>query len=352
MSAALDDIVSVNITIESAATSRQGFTTPLLLQSAAHANFAERLKLYGGSTILADLLDDGFIATDDAYEMAEKALAQTPRPSRLYIGRRDAGDVAINDAVTAIRAENDTDWYGLAVGTRTEADILAIALQIEGSQHLYAATSADAAITAQTAGNVLEDLNGFGYRRTNLIPHYPASEDWIDAAMIARAAAADLDVRNGNLTWANKNLVGVTADTFTTAERTYIHGLNGTTYERRGGRDITREGKSVHGEYMDVQVGVDWLDARLTEDVFALLANTSTMIGLDQAGIDAVEMVVRRRLQIAVDNGVLISFTLTVPKFEDLLSADKAARLLRTIEFEGVIRGAIHTVRIVGRVSV
>lgn len=351
----INDIVQVSITVESSAVSRQGFGTPLLVPPTAHAVFAGRTNLYTGGDILADLVTDGFSTSDESYLMAQSCLAQTPRPSRIKLGRADAGDADVTESATAIFAEDadsDTDTYIMAYGTRAEADILALSLLCETQQRLYVATSADVAITDETAGNVLEDLNGLGYRRTALFPHYPSSEDYLDAAMAGRASVADMDVRGGAITWANKALAGISPDTFTGAERAYIHGLNGNTYERRAGKNLVRNGQSVHGEFMDVQMSVDWLDSRLTEDILAALTGTTTKIPFDQSGIDTIETIVRKRLDIAVANGHLISYTIEIPKRNEIDSGDLASRLLRNVIFRGVLAGAIHTVQVVGRVSV
>lgn len=348
----ISDIVNVSITIESSAVSRQGFGTPLLVPPTAHAVFGTRTQLYSGSSILLDMVADGFTDSSEAYLMAASALRPNPRIDALIIGRRDAGDANITAAFNAIRAEDDESWHAMAWGTRTEADILALAAAVESTGHIYIASTADAAVLAETAGNVLEDLQTAGYRRTAGWYHNPSTEDYLDAAMVARGSVADLDVRGGQITWANKELPGITPDTLTGAQRTYIHSLNGNTYERRAGRNITRNGTSAQGEYIDVQVTVDWLQARMTEDIFAVLAGTATKIPFDQTGIDLIETVVRKRLDIAVQNGHLQSYTIEIPRYEDVLDADLAIRTLRNVRFRGILAGAIHTVEVVGTVSV
>jgi len=348
----ISDIVNVSITIESSAVSRQGFGTPLLVPGAAHAVFAGRQQLYSGSSILTDMAADGFATNSAAYLMAASALRPTPRINALIIGRIDAGDADVTESFNEISAEDDTSWYAMAWGTRVEASILLLAAAVESSGHIYIAQTADAAVLAETAGNVLEDLQTAAYRRTAGFYHAPSTEDYLDAAMVARGSVADLDVRGGQITWANKELPGITPDTLTGAERAYIHSLNGNTYERRAGRNITRNGTSAQGEFIDVQVTVDWLQARLTEDVFGVLAGTATKIPFDQSGIDLIETVVRKRLDIAVQNGHLISYTIEMPRYEDVLDADLALRTLRNVRFRGVLAGAIHTVEIVGTVSV
>lgn len=352
MTTEVDDIVRVNITQEDSAVSRAGFSTLLAVPSAAHAVFPERVRTYSGGDILGDMVTDGFATTDEAYLQIAAALAQRPRHGTVKVGRADAGDANLTATMNAIEAD-DPDFYGFVHGTRTEADLLELAAWTESNgRHLYGAQSGDAAITAQTAGNVLEDLQAQAYRRTFLAFHAPATEDYFDARWMARGLIADLDTRKGQITWANKTLAGAAFDALTGGERSYIHGLDGNTYERRMAKNITRNGTLIDGEFIDVQVGIDWLDNRMTEDVFAAITGTPTRIEMSQAGLDAIELVVRKRLQLAVDNGILLSYDVSVPTFEEVSTSDRAARLLRNVSFSGVIAGAIHTAQLEGRVSV
>jgi len=60
----------------------------------------------------------------------------------------------------------------------------------------------------------------------------------------------------------------------------------------------------------------------------------------------------RQRLQDAITQGVLSSFTVSVPDVANILAADKLARTLPDVTFTGVLAGAIHKVEIAGKVTV
>lgn len=446
MATVVDDIVQVTITRESSAVSRAGFGTALLVS--VHSRFAERLRIYTGGSILADMVADGFLSTDVAYLQAQAALSVAPRPSRIAIGRavaavaqsitftvvanadgsyiitingvsfthaatgesvtqiRDAllallqagsqasvvtfassstdaitavastagnaftyaatgpgGDADITEAVVAagngpiddmlaIEAEDAESWYGFAFNTRAAELIVDLAAWAEARVRLFSATSSDSAVAAGTAGNVLLRLQALAYRNTFYTFNDPSTELYIDCAFLARGLVADLDARGGQITWANKELPGQEPDVLTGAERTAIHDANGNTYERRAGKNITREGRTVQGDYIDVTTTIHWLDSRMTEDVFAAITGVSTKIPFTQSGIDLIEAVVRRRLQIAVDNGHLSSFTVTIPTIDEVEDSDLEDRTLRNVQFSGVLAGAIHRVIVNGSVSV
>lgn len=352
MTTAIDDLVKVTITKESSAVPRAGFQRPAFVT--AHSNFAARLKIYTGSGILSDIVTDGFATTDPAYKMADAALAQTPRLSSLALGREDALDADLAATMNAIVAEADTSFYGFAHESRVEADVLALAAWAESSTKIYSAQSLDAAIQAQTAGNVLEDLNGFAYRRTWLTPRNStlSPDDYGDCRALARILVQDMDAPRGHTDLAYKTLAGMTPDTWTGADRTYIHGLEGNTYELRGGKNVYFPGNMVGGAPIDEVMAIDWLDYRLTEDVFALLSGVSTKLPFTQAGIDTLETVVRGRLQIAVQVGILDSYDLDIPTLEETQASDREARILRTITFTARLAGSIRKVEISGKVSV
>lgn len=342
------EVVSVTIQVESGAAARQGFGVPMLVS--LHTVGANVVSTFTGPDILADMVTAGFATTDAAYKQAAAALAQTPRPKTVKIGKQGAGPEAPATTMAAIEAF-DKAWYGFAFDTRAEADLNALGGWVETTDHIYVAQSADAALKDGTAGNVGEDLRTAGYRRTGLFYHNPTAEDYLDSAMLARGLGAELDVVDGQITWSNKSLAGITPDdSLTGAERANVFSENANLYLTVGGKGITLKGTSAQGEFIDVQVTIDWLKSRIEEDVLAAITNVSTKIAFTQAGIDILEAVVRNRLQIGVDNGHLASFELDVPTLEEVLASDKSARTLKTIRFRAVIAGAIHKTEISGKV--
>lgn len=83
---AADDIVNVQITLKSKAPTAAGFGRPLFL--AYHTHWLARTKLYSASTGLADMLTDGFLATDKVYQDVQATLSQNPSTKDFKIGRR------------------------------------------------------------------------------------------------------------------------------------------------------------------------------------------------------------------------------------------------------------------------
>ncbi|EOM5075856.1 DUF3383 family protein, partial [Escherichia coli] len=75
-------IVNVDITLNTAGTTREGFGLPLFLASTD--NFEERVRGYTSLTEVAEDFDEN----SAAYKAAKQLWSQTPKVTQLYIGRR------------------------------------------------------------------------------------------------------------------------------------------------------------------------------------------------------------------------------------------------------------------------
>ena len=88
-------IVNVDITLNTAGTTREGFGLPLFLASTD--NFEERVRGYTSLTEVAEDFDENTAA----YKAAKQLWSQTPKVTQLYIGRRAMQyTVSIPDEVT------------------------------------------------------------------------------------------------------------------------------------------------------------------------------------------------------------------------------------------------------------
>lgn len=161
----------------------------------------------------------------------------------------------------------------------------------------------------------------------------------------------------GSETVAYKTIVGVLPDRLTSSQVTTAIGAEGvqgkwtTIYTRTGGVNVAREGHVPDGDYLDTIRGVDWLEARIAEDVFALLTRLDK-IPFTDTGIALVVGALRSRLQNAVDVGLLASYDVSYPKAADVDPADKARRTLPDLNFTATLAGAIHRMKIRGKVSI
>jgi hypothetical protein len=157
----------------------------------------------------------------------------------------------------------------------------------------------------------------------------------------------------GSITWWGKTLTGITPDVLTTTAVTNIKGKNCNIYETIGGVNIVHEGVVPSGEFIDIIRGVDWIQARISENVFSLMVNADK-IPFTDPGVEMIKSEIQAVLEDAVDRGILVANTITItaPKVADVSSVDKANRFLPDVIFGATLAGAIHKVKIDGKLSV
>jgi len=164
----------------------------------------------------------------------------------------------------------------------------------------------------------------------------------------------------GTLTWKFQTISGLLAtptSLMNTSERGLAEGKNANIYIENAGVSHTREGIMASGRFIDVQRGVDWLDARLEEAVFAQLVNLQK-IPYTNAGLTIIESAMRAVLNDALQATVINpisdteAFTITIPKVTDIPVADRQNRLFPDIEFAALVGNAVHGVQIQGKLQV
>lgn len=96
-----------------------------------------------------------------------------------------------------------------------------------------------------------------------------------------------------------------------------------------------------------------WLKTSIREDIFNLLSSVDTL-GMDNNGASSVESRVRNKLSVGQDIGIISRdhpIFVTVPDVSKLTPAERATRKLPRVEFSCVLRGAITSVEVRGKVT-
>jgi hypothetical protein len=125
-----------------------------------------------------------------------------------------------------------------------------------------------------------------------------------------------------------------------------------------GGINVTRQGYSATGEFLDVTHFVDFLFARIQETIFAALAQASASgkkIPYTDTGVDTIRGLILAVLNRGITQGGLAASpapVVTAPKVADVDPADRAARILPDVAFTATLAGAIHKTQIEGILSV
>lgn len=254
---------------------------------------------------------------------------------------------------------SDSDFYGVALASRTDEDILAMAEWAEANEKLFGtATAADGAKNSEVTTDIGSQLKAKNYYRTFWFYHALAATEYPECAIMARCFAID----PGGETWANKQLSSITTDGLSETEALAVQGKNGNTFEAFRNISITQNGKVAAGEWIDVIRFRDWLAEEIKVNVFNLLINRDKVPYTD-AGIAAVEAAVRSALTLGQTRGGIapteydesenknLGFTVSVPLASTISPNQKALRILNDVKFTARLAGAIHVVNITGNLT-
>lgn len=343
----LDRIINVAITRQTGGIATKNFSTILLLSKDASAVYTE----YASA---AEVADGGYSTTSAEYYAALNLFSQAITPQKFAIGQWDAvGGDSITDALVAVNSVND-QWYGLViVDTSTDADIVSAGTWARANKKfLFTGTAeADTLVDPDTT-SVPYQLNNGGVVANctyNAKSRDASVQGWQDLA----EAAYHLTRTPGSYTPAYKVLASCTPDDLTGSQIGVLIGKQCNLFHEVSGRDVMEQGLATGSEveYTDTYIGIDWLHARIQEEVFLLLSN-SPKISYTDAGVSELESAVGSVLKRAVDNNFLADFAITAEAVTDQSTSDRASRTYNGLSFTATLAGAIHYVGITGTVRV
>jgi len=263
-------------------------------------------------------------------------------------------NVGMPEDIAAVRLVDD-DWYVCILDSRVDVVVMSTALTIEAMPKLFITCSSDTDIyDAAVTTDIAYLTSNLNYDRTIVIfNETPAS--FPDAAWAGRCLPED----PGSITWKFKTLSGVANSALTATQRLAILNKNANLVSEVGGVDITEDGTVASGEFIDIMRGIDWLTARMQENVYQELV-TANKIPYTDKGIAIIENLVRKTLNNGISVGLLFEdtatfdgepFLVSVPLEADVSASDKGSRTLNDVTWQASLAGAIHTVVITGRVT-
>lgn len=341
----LNDIISITITRQPVVPTAEGFgyanfVSPL-------ASFSPRIKSYAN---ISEVTADTQVGSD-SLEFATRYFGQQIRPQRLYVTKKGGGDSYVQALNLAEAAGSTTDWYGVAIASAADNDILAVAAWAEARVKIFGAKSADADIyNPDDEYNILLQLKDLGYDRTFLMYHQSAASQNVEAAPFG----LQLPKNPGSSNWAYKTFSGVASSPLNDTQRSLVLDRYGNVYTNRNNFNVYEDGRQVSGEWTDVIQGIDWLHYRMQTNIFTTLVSNEKIPYTDD-GIGLILNQVRAALRTSQIRGIIAStpeFTITAPLASEVSVNDKGARLLPDISFEATLSGAINKTRIQGRILI
>lgn len=314
--------------------------------------------------------DSDAVLTDNESQSAEETLTElhleAKNPGTAFSVKVTSNlQTAMDDTTETIAfsmakiVTSDSDFYGVALASRVDEDILAMAEWAEANEKLFGtATAADGAKNSEITTDIGSQLKAKNYYRTFWFYHALAATEYPECAIMARC----FSINPGGETWANKQLSSITTDSLSETEALAVQGKNGNTFEPFRNISITQNGKVAAGEWIDVIRFRDWLAEEIKVNVFNLLINRDKVPYTD-AGIAAIESQIRAALTLGQTRGGIapteydengnqnLGFTISVPLSSSISPNQKALRILNDVKFTARLAGAIHVVNITGNLT-
>ena len=355
----INDIVNVNITIDSPASDPISYSRMLIVTDLPTGTPTATMPEVLAITSAADLVDYGYIVTSPAYKAAAVAFAQDPMPDLVYVTARqmtDDQEPEVEEIETTLnRAKNTGDWYGFVIAGQdslSAANVISAATWAETNMRMFG--------YSWTAGELVTDISA--YNRTFAIYAGNATEADGNTYMAVAWMAKCFGYDNGSETWAFKTLALANPSSLTNAETTVFKAENVNYYQTYAGRNLTMNGVVGSGEWIDIIRFRDWLVNQITVRFVNFFA-TNTKVAFTDAGITGVQNVIESILQQGQamggispstfddDGNEIPGYTIKVPLARNVSASDKKQRRLTNVSFSATLAGAIHFVRITGRLT-
>ena len=127
-------------------------------------------------------------------------------------------------------------------------------------------------------------------------------------------------------------------------------------YLNCGTLSLLRNAKTTDGSWIDLVVGINWFNTRIVEDSVnskQSTINAGRVIPYNQTGAQFLDNIARRRVQIAINNGLIVdgSETITVPNPEEATQTQRASRQFPTVFINATFQGEIDTIEYRGTIT-
>ena len=330
--------LDVNVKIELSKTSGGfGFGIPLLLECGVEESAVPYTECY----TLDDVLDAGFADTTEMYNVASMVLSQKNRPEKIAICQ---GAGTITETIPSIV---DKDWRQLIVVNGKSDEFIAAADYIEATGRKMMFLS----MTASEFNTFKSSLSGKKYDRTVV---FVTETKNAAAALVGETAGRSA----GSFTYKFKTLKGVAPDNLSDAEIDAIHKAGAFCYVTKAGDDVTTDGISQSGQYIDITDSIDYVVQNIEYRIQKVLNNTAK-VTYDNRGIALLESATVTALQDAYNNGIIAvmddgatpDYSVQFAPRSATTEADRAAREYKYGTFEFALAGSIHNCRVFGSVT-
>lgn len=249
--------------------------------------------------------------------------------------------------------QTDNDWYIFLTDEDDDAFVKALAQFAEDSEP-----------TEAELGAGIEDHRKMYFGQTDnkalAVTNRRAVIIYTDSQRLAEEADAAYLGNVGpfypaSVTWKFKTPQGITLPDLTDAQREALEEahINFLTEEYK--RQYVKNGTCTDGEFIDVQMGADYIAHYMREELYDVFQNNAKVPYTD-AGFALVSAAVFATLNRAVDLGIIARdpeseagvYSVVVPKRADATDDQARSRQMPDIVWEALLEGAVHSVKVEG----
>lgn len=245
------------------------------------------------------------------------------------------------EALEQVELENDT-WYLLTAEVQTVAEQEALSDAIQAREKIYGLSSADTVAPTTGITDIGYKLNAKAAGRTFGVYSGTAATEFPEAAW----AGSQLAVTPGANDWDFKRANGVTVSKLSSTQVVNLREKSWNFYRTKGGVNIFQDGDMFDGKPIDVQIGKDWLKARLQEAIYFRIIN-SLKIPMTDSGLLVVENEINGVMSQAQANGLIDQgWKVTSPTVASIPENLRAQRAAGVFVIRGRLQGAVRFVDI------
>ena len=283
----------------------------------------------------------------------------------VYVGQALESAVA---CVALMDSMMGQQWYAVVVPTAVNADHLAIAGYIEGTntKHIYGVTTADAGtLNTATTTDIGYQLQQLKYRRT--ATQFSSANGYAIVSAFGRILTTNFRGNATVMTLKFKQEPGVIAESLNSSQVAAAEAKNVNLFVNyNNSTAILEQGVMADGTFVDIVTGTDWLAVTIQQQVYNLLYTSVTKIPQTDQGQQLLNTAVEAVCSQGVTNGLLAPGVWNSNGFGTLnqgdplpkgfyvysapvasqFQSDRAARLAMPIQVAAKLAGAIHSANV------
>lgn len=334
----ISDVVRVVIFDQSTAITTASFQVPMTL--ATFDDFEERVRTYDN----IQGLGEDFESDSAVYKIAEKLFGQSgvlgaPITS-VVVGRRGE-DEDIVEALEAVEQVN-SEWYAVVSDTQDADEQEALSDAIQAREKIYGLSTSDPNAITPLETDIGARLSAKSAARTFGVYLPTADTEYPEAAWIG----SQLAVTPGQNDWDFKRANGVTASKLSSTAISYLKAKNYNYFHSKGGVNIFQNGDMFDGKPIDIQIGKDWLTARIQEAIYFRLINM-LKVPMTDAGLLIIENEIRSVLAQAEANTLIDGgWSVSTPPIMSIPETMRAQRAAGVFVIRARLAGAVRSVDI------